>query len=84
MILFSCNTAKLSTADQQFDRGEYFAAAATYRKVYNKTSSTKERKLKGEIALKAATCFDKLNMTARAISSYQNALRYNQIGRAHV
>ena len=63
MILFSCNTAKLSTADQQFDRGEYFAAAATYRKVYNKTSSTKERKLKGEIALKAATCFDKLNMT---------------------
>lgn len=77
IISYSCGSAKLSTAEQQYDRGEYFAAATTYRKVYNKTSSTKERKLKGEIALKAARCYDKLNMSTRAVSSYQNALRYD-------
>ena len=77
LFLSSCNTAKLSTAEQQFSRGEYFAAANTFRKVYNKTSSTKERKLKGQLALKTAICYDKLNMSSRAVSSYQNALRYN-------
>ena len=34
-LFTGCNSAKLSTADGQFRRGEYFAAAATYRKLYN-------------------------------------------------
>ena len=41
--LWGCHPAKLSTADAQFERGEYFAAADTYRRVYNKTSASKER-----------------------------------------
>ena len=77
LLAASCNTAKLSTAEAQYDRGEYFQAANTFRKVYNKTSSSKERTLKGQIAYKAATCYDRLNMAARASSSYQNAIRYN-------
>ena len=35
-IFASCGTAKLSVANEQYARGEYFDAAQTYRKVYNK------------------------------------------------
>ena len=34
--LSGCKSAKLSTANEQYDRGEYFDASKTYRKVYNK------------------------------------------------
>lgn len=73
----SCNTAKLSTAEAQFAKGEYYDAALTYRKIYNKTSSGKQRKLKGEIAYKMATCYRLLNAAPRSTAAYQNAVRYN-------
>ncbi|MEG1616655.1 MAG: OmpA family protein [Bacteroidales bacterium] len=76
LLTLSCNTAKLSTADAQFDRGEYFAAAATYRKVYNKTSATKERDLRGEIARKMGICYMRINNTPRASAAFMNAIRY--------
>lgn len=76
-IAVSCNTAKLSTADAQFDRGEYFQAANTYRKVYNKTSATKERKLRGKIAARMGLCYELINVPSRAIAAYTNAIRYN-------
>lgn len=76
LLTASCNTAKLSTADEQFERGEYFQAAATYRKVYNKTSATKERKLRGKIAARMALCYELLNIPTRAIPAYTNAIRY--------
>ncbi|MGL4292680.1 MAG: OmpA family protein [Bacteroidales bacterium] len=76
LFAFSCNTARLSTADAQFDRGEYFEAANTYRKVYNKTSATKERKLRGSIAAKMGICYELLNIPSRATASFTNAIRY--------
>lgn len=76
LLLVGCNSAKLSTADAEFKRGEYFKAADTYRKVYNKTSSTKERELRGRIAYSMATCYRLINYTPRAIASYRNAIRY--------
>ncbi|MEG1587657.1 MAG: hypothetical protein RR346_12370, partial [Bacteroidales bacterium] len=76
-LIVSCNTAKLSTADAEFGRGEYFQAANTYRKVYNKTSASKERALRGKIAAKMATCYDRLNIPSRAAAAYQNAIRYH-------
>ena len=33
--LGGCRGAKLSVANEQFERGEYFEAQKTYRKVYN-------------------------------------------------
>ena len=33
--LASCRGAKLSVADEQFERGEYYDASVTYKKVYN-------------------------------------------------
>ncbi len=75
-MLAGCRGAKLSTADEQMARGEYFDASKTYRKVYNKLTKREERPLRGEIAFKMGQCYDKLGMAARATAAYQNAVRY--------
>ncbi len=71
-----CKSAKLSDADDALQRGEYFDAQQTYRKVYNKLTKREDRPLRGEIAFKMGECYTKLNMFARASASYQNAIRY--------
>ena len=48
LLLFSCKSAKLSDAEEKQRIGEYFEAAAIYRKVYTKTSPQK-RDLRGYI-----------------------------------
>lgn len=74
--LASCGGAKLSVADEQMARGEYYDAARTYRKVYNKLKSKEERPQRGQVALKMAQCHARIGQFARASASYQNALRY--------
>lgn len=76
MLLPSCRTPKLKTADEQFARGEFFDASKTYRAVYNKLNSRDERPQRGEVAYKLATCYRRLNQAARASAAYQNAIRY--------
>ena len=71
-----CKSAKLSVADEQMDRGEFFDASKTYRKVYNKLTKREDRPLRGEVAYKMATCYRRLNQAASAASAYQNAIRY--------
>ena len=63
-LLVSCSGAKLSVANEQYARGEFYDAAQTYRKVYSKTNPRKERKLRGEIAFKMAECYRRINMVA--------------------
>ena len=76
-ILFSgCGGAKLSVANEQMERGEFYDASRTYRKVYNKMTKREERPQRGEVAFKMAECYRKLNMSARAVAAYQNAIRY--------
>ena len=36
LLAGGCRGAKLSDADAQLERGEYFDASKTYRKIYNK------------------------------------------------
>lgn len=74
-FLFSCKSAKLSDAEEKQRIGEYFEAAAIYRKVYTKTSPQK-RDLRGYIAYRMAECNRLINNTPRATSAYMNALRY--------
>ena len=76
MLLPACKTPKLSVANEQFERGEYFDASKTYRAVYNKLNPRDERELRGQVAYQLATCYRKLNMAARASAAYQNAIRY--------
>lgn len=71
-----CGGAKLSVADEQMARGEYYDASKTYRKIYNKLTKREQRSQRGEVAYKMGQCYQKLNMAARASASYQNAIRY--------
>lgn len=75
-LLSGCKTAKLSDADLQMKKGEYFEASKTYRKIYNRLTKREERPLRGEVAYKMATCYRKLNQASRASAAYQNAIRY--------
>lgn len=75
-LLSGCRGVKLSTADEQMYRGEYFDASKTYRKIYNKLTKKEERALRGEVAFKMAECHRRLNQYARAAAAYQNAARY--------
>lgn len=76
MVLSSCGGAKMSVADEQMARGEYFDASKTYRKVYNKLTKREERPTRGVAAYKMGECYRQLNMSSRASAAYQNALRY--------
>lgn len=74
--LYSCKSAKLSDAEERQRIGEYYEAAAIYRKVYTKTSP-KKRDLRGYIAYRMAECNRLINNTAKATSAYMNAIRYD-------
>lgn len=74
--LFSCKSAKLSDAEEKQRIGEYYEAAAIYRKIYTKTSPQK-RDLRGYIAFRMAECNRMINNTAKATSAYLNAIRYD-------
>ncbi len=76
VMVTSCGTAKLKTADEQMARGEYFDAAKTYRKVYNKLKAREQRAERGVVAFRMAECYRALGQDARAAAAYQNAIRY--------
>lgn len=77
LALPACKGPKLSVANEQMARGEFFDAAKTYRKVYNSLNPRDQRELRGEVAYKLATCYRRLNQSARATAAYQNAIRYD-------
>lgn len=76
LLLSSCGGAKLSVANEQYERGEYYDAANTYKKVYNKLTKREEREVRGMVAFQLGECYRKLNMAPRASAAYQNAIRY--------
>lgn len=76
VLCASCGSAKLSVANEQYERGEYFEAAQTYRKVYNKLRKRSDRPLRGQIAYMMGDCYRRLNMSARASAAFTNAVRY--------
>ncbi len=56
--------------------GEYYDAAAEFKKAYGKTSP-KDKERRGQIALKMAYCYDRSLQTQKALAAYRNAIRYN-------
>ena len=76
LTLTSCGTESiLRKADNSYALGEYYDAAALYKKAYTKTDS-KERDKRAERAFKTGECYRRINMNAKALSSYLNAARY--------
>ena len=76
LLLPSCKTPKLTQAREQMARGEFYDAAQTYRKVYNKLTKKEDRPLRGEVAYEMATCYRRMNRAERSAAAYQNAIRY--------
>lgn len=66
----------MSTAMEEFDRGEFHKAVQTFKQVYRKTDARSEREKRGTIAWYMGQCYDKLMMPQQAVGSYQNAVRY--------
>ena len=71
-----CKGAKITEADEAYDRGEYNDAAVIYRKVYNKLTKREDRWLRGEVAYMMGLCYRKLNQNSRASAAFQSAIRY--------
>ena len=78
LLLTSCGADQaMKKGDKFYAVGEYFDAATQYRKAYSHTSN-KERVQKGQRAMKMAECYRRIHFTSKAISAYQNAIRYKQ------
>lgn len=75
-IIPACRSVKLKDADDTLARGEFFEATKMYRKIYNRLTKPEERPLRGEVAYKLGTCFQRLNRPANASAAYLNAVRY--------
>jgi outer membrane protein OmpA-like peptidoglycan-associated protein len=77
-LLFSCGADQaMKKGDKLYAIGEYHDAAIQYRKAYSQTPS-KERELKGVRAKKTAECYRRINFTNKAITAYNNVVRYKQ------
>lgn len=78
MLLAGCGAdAAMKKGDKFYALGEYFDAAAMYKKAYSATPS-KEREKRGERAKKLADCYDRINYTQKAVSAYKNVIRYER------
>ena len=78
LLLVSCGAdMAMKKGDKFYALGEYYDAATQYRKAYTHTSN-KERVQKGQRAMKVADCYRRIHFTSKAITAYQNAVRYKQ------
>ncbi len=64
-------------AEKYYAVGEYYDAAAQYKKAYSQTPS-KEKEKRGQLSLKMAECYRRINNTSKAITAYKNVIRYRQ------
>ncbi len=64
-------------AEKYYAVGEYYDAAAQYKKAYSQTPS-KEKEIRGQLSLKMAECYRRINNTSKAITAYKNVIRYKQ------
>ncbi len=78
MLLVGCGAdGAMKKGDKFYALGEYYDAATQYKKAYTQTP-TKDRKLRGQRAMKMADCYRRINYTQKAIAAYNNAIRYKQ------
>ena len=78
VILTGCGAEQaMKKGDKYYALGEYYDAAAQYKKAYSQTPA-KERALRGKRALKMAESYRRINYTQKAIAAYNNAVRYKQ------
>ena len=75
-MLTGCGAeTNIKKGDAFYAIGEYFDAAAEYKKGFSRTSN-KNKERRGQVAWKMAEGYRRINYTAKAIGAYQNAVRY--------
>ena len=78
LLFTGCGADKaLKKAEKFYAIGEYYDAAAQYRKAYSATPS-KEKEKRGQLSAKMAECYRRINNTNKAITAYKNVIRYKQ------
>ena len=78
LLLTGCGADQaLKKAERFYAIGEYYDAAAQYRKAYSATPS-KEKEKRGQLSAKMAECYRRINNTNKAITAYKNVIRYKQ------
>ncbi len=78
LLLVGCGADRaVKKGDKFYAVGEYFDAAAQYRKAYTQTPA-KMKEQRGRIAAKMGDCYRRINFTPRAITAYKNVLRNKQ------
>lgn len=78
LLLVSCGVDNNIKKGEKFlSIGEYYDAGEQFKKAYAKTSP-KDRSKRGELALKSAHCYNRINATQKAIAAYRNAVRYDK------
>ena len=78
MLLTGCGAEQaIKKGDKFYALGEYYDASTQYKKAYAQTPA-KERAQRGQVALKMADCYRRINYTQKAIAAYNNAIRYKQ------
>ena len=78
LLINGCGAdSAMRKGDKFFALGEYYDAAAQYKKAYAQTRA-KDKPLRGQRALKMADCYRRINYTQKAIAAYNNAVRYKQ------
>ena len=78
LLLTGCGADQaLKKAEKYYAIGEYYDAAAQYRKAYSATPS-KEKERRGQLSAKMAECYRRINNTNKAITAYKNVIRYKQ------
>ena len=77
LLLQACGAdSYMKKGDAFLAVGEYFDAAAEYKKAYQHTP-VKDKPKRGERAWKMAECYRRINYNAKAIAAYQNAIRFH-------
>ena len=77
LVLVSCGAERsFKKGEKYLALGEYYDAAAQYKKAYSNTKP-KDKALRGKYAAKMAYCYDRINFNQKAIAAYRNAIRYN-------
>ena len=78
LLLTACGAERNINKGKKFlELGEYFEAAEQFKQAYRKTPGS-ERNKRGQIAKLMAPCYEKINATPKAISAYNNVIRYQQ------
>ena len=78
LILYSCANESIAfkKGEQAFAIGEYYFAAGYYKQSYSRCSSRKDKDKRAVRAFKMGDCYRRINMVQKAVSAFQNAVRY--------